>query len=382
MSRFRFPQLLFKQRLVVAALVALLLNAPISATRSAQFLTRANRNPLQAGTATPLAVAVVTPSLPLSAAAADIGVKLRATGAFASVALVDAVGDKPSLAELQSYAAVLVYMDPNSYFTEYNATTLGNTLAEYVDGGGGVVVMDGLLVSSVHTPLQGRFLNEGYYAIDANGSRAIAIALPRASLGTVYAPQHPVLHHVNSFREGNTYRSNGVISRGACVLAAYSDGRPLVVEKEVAGGHRRIDLNFFPPSSDTYPHSGPTTYWDSRTDGAQLMANALRYVATRVVAPQAMTCSLTGAGLPHIPTRSLTSTPTPTRTPTSAPTPPLAATRASTPHTVTSTPSPAPLSTSMPPLPATGVAPSLGLGLVALGLLFAVGGLALSRRRA
>src|SRR5919202_1473658 len=184
MSHWGIRHLQVQRLWVAAVLLVLLITTPISAGRAAQDLTRIDRNPLQVGTATPLAVAVVTPSLPAVGAAPDVAAKLRATGAFASVSLVGAHGAEPSLAELRSYDAILVYMDPNVYFGDYNATTLGNTLAEYVDGGGGGVVMDGLLFSSVHTPLQGRFLNEGYYAIDANGSRAIAIALPRASLGT------------------------------------------------------------------------------------------------------------------------------------------------------------------------------------------------------
>jgi hypothetical protein len=96
MSRLSFPHLRFKRRLVAAVLGVLLMNAPIYAGRTAQGIPRADRIPLQSGTATPLAVAVVTPSS--GAAAADIGTKLSATGAFASVTLVDAAGDKPSLA--------------------------------------------------------------------------------------------------------------------------------------------------------------------------------------------------------------------------------------------------------------------------------------------
>lgn len=65
----------------------------------------------------------------------DVQAKLTATGRFSSVGLIDVVNTTPTLATLIQYQAVLVYPDA-PYF---NATALGNVLADYFDAGGGVV---------------------------------------------------------------------------------------------------------------------------------------------------------------------------------------------------------------------------------------------------
>ena len=57
------------------------------------------------------------------------------------------------------------------------------------------------------------------------------------------------------------------------VILEWADGTPLVVTGDI-GGVRRVDLNFYPPSSDT-----DSRYWDATTDGDKLMANSLTWVA-------------------------------------------------------------------------------------------------------
>jgi hypothetical protein len=72
----------------------------------------------------------------------------------------------------------------------------------------------------------------------------------------------------SSFRPGSTN-----LNAGSILVAEWSDGMPLVAIKCI-NGHPRVDLGFFPVSSDA-----TGTYWQSSTDGALLMANALNYVA-------------------------------------------------------------------------------------------------------
>ena len=71
-----------------------------------------------------------------------------------------------------------------------------------------------------------------------------------------------------SFRPDNTN-----LTSGSVLIAEWSDGMPLVVIK-CLNGHPRIDLGFLPLSSDV-----AGSYWQSTTDGALLMANALTFVA-------------------------------------------------------------------------------------------------------
>jgi protocatechuate 3,4-dioxygenase beta subunit len=76
--------------------------------------------------------------------------QLTATGLFSRVDFFNATSATPTLAALAAYPVVLVYTN----FTPANATALGNVLADYVDGGGAVV----LTTYSFSTPwsVQGR----------------------------------------------------------------------------------------------------------------------------------------------------------------------------------------------------------------------------------
>jgi hypothetical protein len=59
----------------------------------------------------------------------------------------------------------------------------------------------------------------------------------------------------------------------ATLVAEWSDGLPLVASRKI-GLATRVDLNFYPPSSDVR-----ADFWTATTDGAQLLANALTFVS-------------------------------------------------------------------------------------------------------
>src|SRR4051812_35916621 len=65
----------------------------------------------------------------------DVRTKLIATGLLGTVDTFNVNSGTPTLAQLQAYNAVLLYR--NSGYS--NPITLGNNLAAYIDGGGGVV---------------------------------------------------------------------------------------------------------------------------------------------------------------------------------------------------------------------------------------------------
>jgi len=83
---------------------------------------------------------------------------------------------------------------------------------------------------------------------------------------------HPLLNNVNIFDGGSNSFRGGTWSSGAEQVAKWTDGTPLIGTITV-NGIRRVDLSFYPPSSDF--SSG---YWNSSTDGVQIMVNALNYV--------------------------------------------------------------------------------------------------------
>src|SRR6267143_1529407 len=188
--------------------------------------------------------------------------KLIATGRFSQVDIIDASSTTPTANQLRAYKSVLVWSD--SGFA--NDTALGNNLADYVDGGGGVVIA---VFTDAIVPLSGRFVSDDYYVLEPNGD-----TLGHLTLGTVYEPSSPLMAGVTSFDGGtSSFRDgNPILNANAIRVADWSDGEPLIARRTI-NGNRRVDLNFFPPSTDSQ-----SDFWVSSTDGVKIMANALEFV--------------------------------------------------------------------------------------------------------
>ena len=214
----------------------------------------------------------------------DVTTKLQATGIFNSVTSINSNQRTPTLAELQAYQAVLVYAN----YSLADGVALGDVLADYVDAGGGVVLMQFALRSNNSLRIRGRFEAQNYYALQPGGD----IYYP-TRLGQAYQSDHPLLLGVETFNTGSNggYRSNGPLAAESVRIVDYRDGTPLAVEKQIStslGLRPRLDLNFYPVSSTV-----DNSYWDAATDGALLMANALVYVAR----PTWVTLSASGGTL-------------------------------------------------------------------------------------
>jgi hypothetical protein len=195
----------------------------------------------------------------------DVQAKLMATGQFNTVDIINVATATPTLTQLQAYDALICWTNT----TPANNHAWGDVLADYVDAGGGVVVT--VFANSTTTPTRfigGRW-QMGYEVIkDQSGNFTGA-----ASLGTVAQPGHPVMAGVTSFTGGTqSYRPTGTaLEVGATLIASWSDGKVLVAE---GMNPKRVDLGMYPPSS-----SCGATNWSVATNGAELMANALTYVA-------------------------------------------------------------------------------------------------------
>ena len=173
----------------------------------------------------------------------------------------------PTLDDLLAFDAVLVYR--NARYADPAA--LGDAMADYADAGGGVVCMM-FEVASAGTAMQGRWDSGQYDAIPRGRVRSGS----RATLGAVHEPGHPIMQGVSAFDAGgSSYRPSATdVWPDAVRIADFSDGRPLVATRMI-GGARRVDLGFYPVSSDVM-----SDWWDASTDGALLMANALKWVAS------------------------------------------------------------------------------------------------------
>gem|GEM_PF-821369 len=209
-----------------------------------------------------------------------------------NVALVDVfnAGDGiPSLAQLQQYDIVV----PLSRSDFQDAVTLGNNLADYVDGGG-VVVQCGLSHgSTVGLGIRGRWLTGTYNPYSYSNSRLLFVRLGN------FNGSHPLMADVTTLDSDD---GNDALPLGSTEVAQTTEGRSLIAVRQVSGGHTTI---------------GVTAYVGANTsqsgDWGKVVVNAGNWLYNCEPAPVPTPTPT--------PTSTPTPTPTPTGTPTLAPTP-------------------------------------------------------------
>ncbi len=194
----------------------------------------------------------------------DIKSKLKGVGFFDSIDTFD-VSDStlPTLEYLKGFSAVMVFSD----MSLGDASGLGDVLADYVDAGGGVVVTTFAFNENYENELVGRISNDGYLPFDVGpqNNDDLLTMVPDLS-------DHPILLGVNSFNGGSSsYHEEISLANGATLVAHWSNGVPLIAVLEI-GDSRVAGLNFYPVSSDMRED-----FWDTSTDGARLMANAMAW---------------------------------------------------------------------------------------------------------
>ncbi|WP_299208529.1 T9SS type A sorting domain-containing protein [uncultured Dokdonia sp.] len=193
----------------------------------------------------------------------DVEAKLDGTGLVAADTFLTS-GGTPTLAELQSYDAVLIFTDAGAA----DPVSFGNNLGQYIDGGGAVV--DATFTPNVS--ITGGFTAYELYSMSGQSNGA------NLGIGTILEPGHPTLDGVTSFDGGTAsfHNTGGTIAGGATVVAEYTDGSPFIIVDDNVGpaNTRRTFLNFYPPSIDARDD-----FWDTTSDGALIMANALRWTA-------------------------------------------------------------------------------------------------------
>lgn len=208
--------------------------------------------------------------------AADPVAKLAATRRFSGVGTVNLNTATPALSFFTPFNGVACWS--NSQFQ--NTTIAGNTLADYVDAGGGVVVSTFANTNSgANFVLGGRWPTGGYDICPA-ATLPGALFGPAAFLGTILEPGHPITSFVRRFDGGTaSYRaSSNPLLRGRPVMN-WSDG---IVLASVHNFRKRADLGFYLGSNGT---SLGNAAWNQRTDGTWIMANALEFVVRVKVCP-------------------------------------------------------------------------------------------------
>ncbi|MBM4108261.1 MAG: hypothetical protein FJ255_05540 [Phycisphaerae bacterium] len=211
----------------------------------------------------------------------DVVNSLTGDARIASVTGIITTTLTPTLAQLQEFGAVLTYTNS----TPLSSVALGDVLADYIDGGGGVVLtMFGIRASIATRTYEGRFLSSNYYCIERSVGSSTTGA---ATLGTLHVPASPLLANVNTFHGGSSsFRSPAPLHANSTLIADWSTGQPLIAQRTDLASPR-VDLNFFAVSQ---VNSG--TSWLTSTDGAMLLRNAVVFVAGPLTPP----CPGTGSG--------------------------------------------------------------------------------------
>jgi N-acetylneuraminic acid mutarotase len=185
--------------------------------------------------------------------------QLLAEPGVAAVDLFDAANGTPTLAQLQQYTEVIAFSD-NAWF---DATAMGDVLANYQDAGGVVVVTTFAFDSRGGWLLGGRWMTGGYTPFNPSATTNFS----NAGLGSSL-PGHPLMQGVSTL---NAFYRNGVtLTAGATQVATYTDSIPIVAVK-TTNGHTGVGINAYLGYLNQF--SG---------DWAHLIVNAARWLAPSV----------------------------------------------------------------------------------------------------
>jgi len=241
--------------------------------------------------------------------------EIQAEPNVVAVDLFDGQVGTPDLPLLQQYEIVVPY----SNFPFADPVTLGNNLADYVDGGG-IVVQHGFAFEDTTYGIFGRWLTDGYSPYDYSPNLQFA----DFSLGTFDAG-HPLMAGVTSL---NSNFQNVVTPNATATEVAQNNlGQSLVAFRPVSGGHTTVGVTAYVGTES-----------DQSGDWGRVIVNAGNWLRNCQGATPTPTPTLTPSPTATA-TATATATPTATATATATITPPPSATPTATATaTATSTP--------------------------------------------
>jgi N-acetylneuraminic acid mutarotase len=231
--------------------------------------------------------------------------EIQAEPNVVAVDLFDATVGTPTLAQLQQYEIAV----PFSNSTFLDSDTLGNNLADYVDGGG-IVVQYGFAHYGPGQPfgINGRWASDGYNAYDYSTN----LEFNPFSLGTFNAG-HPLMAGVTAL---NSNFANIVTPNAAATeVAQNSLGESLVAFRPV-GGHTTVGVTAYVGAAATQSGDWGKVIvnagnWLLNCEGTPTPTPTATATATATATPTA-TATATATATP---TATATATPTATRPP-------------------------------------------------------------------
>lgn len=200
----------------------------------------------------------------------DVRMRVAATGRFRNTIDTYSIGIFSALPSDLSTGYDSIMIGNNN---SIDSVILGDQFADFVDAGGGVVTVTGAHAGATFG-LAGRWINGGYSPYPAGNGSVYRSANP--TFGVIHRPGHPLLTGVDSFNGGVLAAHDAAtLAPGADPIVDFNTGYPLAAERK-RGPIQSVGLNFFMDSSATAPGIG----WETGTDGALLLANALTYVSS------------------------------------------------------------------------------------------------------
>jgi len=154
------------------------------------------------------------------------------------------------------YGVVLTFSD----YAYLNPTAMGDTLAAFMEQGGGVVV--GVFADDPGWGMGGR------YSTQYMPFPKLPVAPNAGTLGTVDQPTHPIMQGISAISVGN-YRSATTTMQHGRRIAAWNTGSNLVGAFDTLG-HRTAEVGFFPTA-------WKYTAWGGHN--ARMMVNAMCWAA-------------------------------------------------------------------------------------------------------
>jgi len=154
------------------------------------------------------------------------------------------------------YGVVLTFSD----YAYLNPTAMGDTLAAFMEQGGGVVV--GVFADDPGWGMGGR------YSTQYMPFPKLNVAPNAGTLGTVDQPTHPIMQGISAISVGN-YRSATTTMQHGRRIAAWNTGSNLVGAFDTLG-HRTAEVGFFPTA-------WKYTAWGGHN--ARMMVNAMCWAA-------------------------------------------------------------------------------------------------------
>ena len=227
--------------------------------------------------------------------------EIQAEPNVVAVDLFDATVGTPTLGQLQQYEIVVPFS--NSPFLD--GDTLGNNLADYVDGGG-IVVQHGFSHLGPGEPygINGRWVSGNYNPYDYSEN----FAFNPFTLGT-FDGGHPLMAGVTSLN--SDFQNIVTPAAGATEVAATNLATSLVAFRPVSGGHTTVGVTAYVGADAT--QSG---------DWGKVIVNAGNWLCGGGGTPTPTPTATPTATTTATPTATPTTTPRPTPTPRPRPTPP------------------------------------------------------------